>query len=228
MSARSLHVSVSSEYFEAKSSNFFGAKKVCTKCGVAKPRCVEQFSSDARKSDGLRSDCRKCQSEVRKKWYRDNRDHALAVAETYRKNNPDFRKWVPKPYAIEDRQAVIDRDRATEKSNPARVAMERMRERLRRLAGNSGHRTIGFLGCTSSELRVHLERQFLPGMSWDNRSEWHIDHIVPLASFDLSDPVQRNRASHYTNLQPLWAADNIRKGASLPTPTTRPTIFLEP
>ena len=228
MSGPSLHASVCPEYFEGESPKFFGAQKTCTKCGEAKPRCIEYFSSDGRKSDGLRADCRKCQSEAANKRHRDNRDHRLAVQANWRKNNPGYWKWVPKPYAIEDRQAAIERDRATEKSNPARVAMERMRKRLHRLAGNSGHRTIGFLGCTSSELRAHLERQFLPGMSWENRSEWHIDHIIPLASFDLTDPVQRNRASHYTNLQPLWAADNLRKGASMPNPHAPSPNFLEP
>jgi hypothetical protein len=70
------------------------------------------------------------------------------------------------------------------------------------------------LGCSIEELKTHLESKFLPGMTWDNwsRDGWHIDHIVPLASFDLSDPEQLKKACHYTNLQPLWAKDNIRKG----------------
>ncbi len=49
-------------------------------------------------------------------------------------------------------------------------------------------------------------------MSWDNYGEWHIDHIVPLSSFDLTDKSQVNKVCHYTNLQPLWAIDNLRKG----------------
>jgi hypothetical protein len=69
------------------------------------------------------------------------------------------------------------------------------------------------LGCTANELVKYLESRFLPGMSWENRKLWHIDHIRPLASFDLTDVEQRHRAFHYTNLQPLWAVDNFRKGA---------------
>lgn len=70
------------------------------------------------------------------------------------------------------------------------------------------------LGCTIAELRQHLEVQFKPGMTWENHGTWHIDHIRPLASFDLVDPEQQRLACHYTNLQPLWAEENLSKGSS--------------
>lgn len=73
------------------------------------------------------------------------------------------------------------------------------------------------LGCTIAELKQHLEKQFQPGMTWDNWSKtgWHIDHIKPLSSFDLTDPDQFRQAAHYTNLQPLWAKDNLKKGSKV-------------
>ena len=61
--------------------------------------------------------------------------------------------------------------------------------------------------------RAGLERQFAPGMTWENRNEWELDHKRPPAGFDLSDPRQRAEACHYTNIQPLWRVDNRRKGA---------------
>ena len=69
------------------------------------------------------------------------------------------------------------------------------------------------LGCTIEQLKQHLESKFQPGMSWDNHTldGWHIDHIKPLSSFDLSDRKQLLEACHYTNLQPLWAKDNLTK-----------------
>lgn len=69
------------------------------------------------------------------------------------------------------------------------------------------------LGCTVAELKEWLEAQFVPGMTWDNYGPvWHIDHVKPLAGFDLTDAAQFLEACHYTNLQPLFAADNQRKG----------------
>lgn len=75
------------------------------------------------------------------------------------------------------------------------------------------------LGCSIGELKVHLENQFLPGMTWDNWgnstsicTKWHIDHIRPLASFDLTDRAQFLEACHYTNLQPMWSCENLSKG----------------
>jgi len=73
-------------------------------------------------------------------------------------------------------------------------------------------RHIPLLGCRVTELVQYLEAKFQPGMSWENRHLWHIDHIQALALFDLTDPLQCAQAFHYTNLQPLWAADNLRKG----------------
>lgn len=79
-------------------------------------------------------------------------------------------------------------------------------------------RTLRLVGCSAEQLREWLESKFLPGMTWENRGRhgWHIDHIVPLAKFDLSDPEQQAAAFHYTNLQPLWAKDNHRKSNKVP------------
>ena len=69
------------------------------------------------------------------------------------------------------------------------------------------------IGCSYTDLRKHLENLFSPGMTWENngRHGWHIDHIRPCASFDLTDPEQQKQCFHYTNLQPLWAKDNPAK-----------------
>ena len=71
------------------------------------------------------------------------------------------------------------------------------------------------LGCTIEEMRTFLEAEFEEGMTWDNYGEWHVDHIRPCASFNLEDPEEQKKCFHWTNLQPLWAADNLAKGDRL-------------
>jgi hypothetical protein len=73
-----------------------------------------------------------------------------------------------------------------------------------------------YLGCSIPFLKNHLESKFLSGMSWDNHGEWHIDHIVPCAYFDLTKKESQLICFNYANLQPLWAGDNIAKRDKLP------------
>ena len=86
------------------------------------------------------------------------------------------------------------------------------------MAVKHGYKTgsaVRDLGCTVPELRAYLEARFRSGMTWANHSRdgWHIDHIRPLASFDLTDRAQLLEAVHFSNLQPLWAEENLSKGA---------------
>jgi hypothetical protein len=69
------------------------------------------------------------------------------------------------------------------------------------------------VGCSYVELRKLIESKFTEGMTWENWSVngWHIDHIKPLSSFDLTDTEQLKEACSYNNLQPLWAKDNLKK-----------------
>lgn len=72
--------------------------------------------------------------------------------------------------------------------------------------------TQSLVGCSQDALRLHLESKFMDGMSWDNYGKWEIDHIKPCTAFDLTNPEEQSKCFHYSNLQPLWKADNIRKG----------------
>ena len=92
---------------------------------------------------------------------------------------------------------------------------ERLSSRLRAaLNGKSKSiSTINLLGCSIEDLKIYLEKKFKKGMNWKNKHLIHIDHIRPCASFDLTEPEQQKICFHYTNLQPLWAEENMSKGA---------------
>lgn len=87
---------------------------------------------------------------------------------------------------------------------------------------NASGSAVEELGCSIHEFKVYIESIFQPGMHWGNRGigGWHLDHIIPLSYFDLSDPVQRKRACHFTNMQPLWQAENLKKKDRLPDGTS--------
>ena len=73
------------------------------------------------------------------------------------------------------------------------------------------------LGCSINFFKNYLESKFTEGMTWENHGMygWHIDHITPMSAFDLTDREQLLKACHYTNMQPLWAIDNLQKGAKV-------------
>jgi hypothetical protein len=81
---------------------------------------------------------------------------------------------------------------------------------------SKGGSAVKDLGCSLEELMSHLESKFTKGMNWDNYGEWHIDHIMPLSIYDLTNELEFKKAVHYSNLQPLWAIDNLRKSNKIP------------
>ena len=70
---------------------------------------------------------------------------------------------------------------------------------------------VSDLGCSIEKFLQYIGNLFLPGMTWENYGKWHLDHIVPLCAFDLTNRTEFLKASHYSNYQPLWASDNCRK-----------------
>jgi hypothetical protein len=88
---------------------------------------------------------------------------------------------------------------------------QRLRSALKRTDAIKSAATLELTGCTKTELMAHIEAQFMPGMTWENRELWHVDHIIPCAAFDLTDPAQQRSCFHYSNLRPLWAKENRRK-----------------
>lgn len=117
-----------------------------------------------------------------------------------------------------DRGWYNDRAKYRQKNDVNYALRRNISSRIRSALKNNGckknNRTIELLGCTIEKAREHLEKQFRIGMTWDNHGEWHIDHIKPCASFDLTDQEQQKECFNYKNLQPLWAKENLSKGSN--------------
>lgn len=114
-----------------------------------------------------------------------------------------YREWLREYHGGKKRERV-----AAGEKTLARTVRHRISAALKR--NGKSEKSITLLGCSIPFLREYLESLFLPGMSWENYGYrgWHIDHIQPCASFDLSDIGERLRCFHYSNLRPLWARDN--------------------
>ena len=91
----------------------------------------------------------------------------------------------------------------------------RLKDALKR--SFSGKPSLSLVGCSIEFLKKHLESKWTDGMSWENYGKWHIDHILPCSSFNLTIPAQQEKCFNWKNLQPLWAKDNIKKGAKILT-----------
>lgn len=133
------------------------------------------------------------------------------------------RKYLARP---ETKALKAKRRRERLANDPTYAITRRLRTRMSHAihaaqAGKAAASAV-LLGCSAEFLKTYIESKFLPGMSWDNRHLWHIDHCIPCAKFDMLDPEQQKQCFHYTNLQPLWAEDNYRKGDKCEaSPTSR-------
>tara|TARA_Y100000389_G_C17463392_1_gene523498 strand:+ start:3041 stop:3655 length:615 start_codon:yes stop_codon:yes gene_type:complete len=163
-----------------------------------------------------------------RKHYQNNREKRNASSKKWQQNNREkvnasTRKSHQRPEAKKRRRARQKRPGYKKRRNARRRERYRtdplyriktiLRSRLRHaLKGKiKSAKTIKLLGCSYSHAQNHLEKQFLPGMTWENHGTWHVDHMMPCASFDLTDPEHQRQCCHYTNLQPMWGKENISK-----------------
>lgn len=140
-----------------------------------------------------------------KKYYKKNRIRILDRVKEYRKNNREKINTYTRKKNIEDINFRL-----------AKI----LRQRLRNALKNNRYKkysAIDLVGCSLEHLKKHIEKQFKDNMSWDNYGYygWHIDHIIPCASYNLEDIEQQNKCFHFTNLQPLWLKENTSKGKKI-------------
>jgi hypothetical protein len=157
---------------------------------------------------------RKYKRVYMRKWKNENRTRWKEICKGVDRRYRAKIQSLPPQERTTYRKNYAKRRRLWKRKNLHARLSENLRSRLHyALVGcRKSGKTLELLGCSPADLKLHLESQFTPGMSWANYGQWHIDHIKPCAKFDLSKPEEQRTCFHFTNLQPLWALDNFTKG----------------
>lgn len=187
--------------------------KICSKCKEEKEVC--EFYNNKSTLDGKRPECKSCSNRqsylynqknkekiniIKQKYVDNNKEKVIQSKKEWFTKNPTYRnEWVVNKYNNDPLFRLIN--------------IMRARTRLFFKSKNlkKKNTTFQIIGCSPEFLKEYLETQFLNGMSWDNQGldGWHIDHIIPLSSAKNKKEIYK--LCHYTNLQPLWAEDNLKK-----------------
>lgn len=186
--------------------------KQCSKCKRTLPMCFGHFYRQKATSSGYTSWCRDCDREKCRNYARKK-----AIAGEKREYNPEKSKEYSRRHRANNIEKCRERDRKYGKLRrecPIYRSVSSMSRRIREALVN-GHGSFRHVSYSKEDLRRHLERQFTKGMSWDNYGTyWHIDHIVPVSSFNITGPEcdEFKACWALTNLRPLKAEENLSKG----------------
>lgn len=198
--------------------------KICSKCKIEKE--FEAFYKNKTRKDGLNVECKQCCADRQRlnkektnaktaRWRRAHKEEHNAAVRSWRKRYPERQAKSSKIW----RDNNPDYEKNRKKIDPVYKIACNLRRRINHIIKDDykAGSAIKDLGCTPEELKEHLENQFQEGMTWENYGPkgWHIDHKMPLSKFNLEIKEEFLAASHYTNLQPMWAEDNLSKGNKL-------------
>lgn len=185
--------------------------KICSKCKEEKEVC--KFYNNKDRFDGKRPECKVCSNKQSTLYNQKNKEKVDEIKQKYVDNNKEKvkqskKEWFNKNPHYQNNWSYI-------KSNTDVLfkLKKNMRSRLGLFLKNrnvtKNNKTFHIIGCSLEFLKEYLEKQFVINMSWENRNEWHIDHIIPLSLANSEEEIYK--LCHYTNLQPLWAEDNLKK-----------------
>lgn len=159
---------------------------------------------------------------IDREWREKNKDGLAKKRRAYVAANTEHVARYQAEYRLANKAKIqagaAERRRVRRTTDPSfairEVLTSRVKVAVAKQYSDKSQKTMGLIGCSITELLAHLESQFQPGMTWEKRGMhgWHIDHIIPCAAFDLTDPDQQAMCFHYTNLRPLWAKENKAKG----------------
>ena len=182
--------------------------KVCSKCSVEKEIC--EFRKDRSKKDGLYPSCKR----FKLLWRQKNKELTNLANQRSRLNCQERIKKYNSEYQKKNKDKINTRSVERKKSDPlyklSLLIRSRMYNFLKYKNVTKKNKTSEIVGCSLETLKFHIENQFTDGMSWELMGKHiHIDHIIPLSSAKTEQEILK--LCHYTNLQPLWAKDNLKK-----------------
>lgn len=198
-----------SNFGKSKYSDGYRAR--CNECRNTYETPMNQ-KNNAEKIKAYREKNKEKFNEASKNYYHSNPEYF----EKYRSENKDhYKKW------RQDNKDLVNEYRKNKLKSDINFKIKaylrtRLSTLIKRNKTNKVDSTLKLLGCSLKDFKTYLQSKFTLGMSWENYGKfgWHIDHIKPCASFDLTKEEDQRKCFHYTNLQPLWAKDNLKKGAS--------------
>lgn len=211
--------------------------KVCRKCSLEKE--ISEFGILIKNADGLRDICKSCKAIDDKKYRENNKERIHKLKINWVKNNQNYKKEyyeknkerlkTESRFFYEKNKSRYNQHSSlwnkTNSEKRKKIIKKHKQKTEIKLKENIRHRmyiffksekikknnkTFEIIGCLPSELKKYLEKKFIEGMTWENYGKWHVDHIIPLSTANTEDEIYK--LCHYTNLQPLWAIDNLKKG----------------
>lgn len=207
--------------------------KVCSNCKVKKS--YDNFNLRKSTKDGLQYWCKQCVKknyqenadviaeyhkkyrqenpgrlrEYHKKWYQENTEIRREYVKKWHQENPGYvKKW-----RQQNPEYTREYEKNRRKSDPIYKMIGNIRKRIskycREIKLNKTKKTKEILGLNLAGFKSYMESKFQEGMTWENYGQWHVDHIKPLSLATTEQEIIE--LNHYTNLQPLWAAENLKK-----------------
>lgn len=216
-----------------------GYLKICVSCN--KEKAFIDFSNNNASPDGKHSYCKECSSQKNKEWREKNQEkrkeslkkcksaNADKIREYKRKRKPTEKekegkkRWTEenaeklkeyqKHYKKKNQKRLSELEQKRKQSDPVYRIICNIRSRVSDLCKSMSEErnvsTTKSIGLNRDDFRKYIESKFQEGMTWQNYGDWHIDHIKPLSTATTEEEVME--LNHYTNLQPLWATDNLKK-----------------
>jgi hypothetical protein len=216
-----------------------GYAKTCVSCKLEK--LFIEFPNNSKSPDGKHSYCKPCSNQKNKEWRLKNQEKRRESLKRWKKENVDkikeYKKnrkptenekrgkqlWLManaekikqyrKEYKKNNQKKLSQADKLRKQQDPTYRAICSIRSRVsglcRDICNGKKRSSTKAIGLARDEFRLYIESLFKEGMTWDNYGSWHIDHIKPLSLAKTEDEVMK--LNHYTNLQPLWAIDNLKK-----------------